>query len=379
MTALTEAGQREASPSIDSAPVVALSVIVPTFNEASNVATLVERLSAALHGIRWEVIFVDDSSPDGTADAVRAIAQRNARVRCVQRIGRRGLASACIEGALSSSAPFVAVIDGDLQHDETLLPEMFKRLSRGDLDVVIGSRYADKGGFGSWSANRIRASKLATRLAKKATRVSLSDPMSGFFMIRRDTLVALAPQMSSIGFKILLDIFASSKTPLRFEEIPYHFRARGHGDSKLEFVVLWEYAMLLIDKLVGRHIPARLISFSIIGALGVAVHLSIVYAFLLANLSFIIAQTVATFAAMTFNFLLNNLLTYSDMRLRGRKLLFGWITFVLACSVGAAANVGVAGYMFSNNQFWALSALAGIAVGTVWNFAITSIFTWKRQ
>lgn len=360
-------------------PAAELSVIVPTFNEKDNIAELVGRLDGALDGVRWEAIFVDDNSPDGTAETVRALALRDARVRCIQRIGRRGLASACVEGALSSSAPFVAVIDGDLQHDETLLPEMLRRLQKGDVDIVVGSRYADKGGFGAWNEGRVRASRFATRLARKATRVALSDPMSGFFMIRRERLTELAPRLSSVGFKILLDIFASSRTPLKFEEIPYQFRTRERGDSKLDFVVLWEYGMLLIDKMVGRYIPARLISFSIVGGVGVVAHLLIVYALLSAGATFLIAQTAAAFAAMTLNFLFNNLLTYSDMRLRGRKLFFGWITFILACSIGAAANVGVAGYMFSSDQLWAVSALAGIAVGTVWNFAITSIFTWKAR
>src|SRR5262249_19627660 len=204
-------------------PGAELSIIVPTFNERENVAELVRRLDKCLTRCSWEVIFVDDDSPDGTSNSVLEIAQRDCRVRCLQRIGRRGLSSACIEGMSASSAPYLAVIDGDLQHDETLLVPMLDVLKNGQVDIVVGSRYVSGGAFGAWDRSRANMSRAATRISRVIVRAELKDPMSGFFMIRRDVFAETVRNLSVIGFKILLDIFASSPRPLRFKELPYQF------------------------------------------------------------------------------------------------------------------------------------------------------------
>src|SRR4051812_34734056 len=167
-------------------PAPELSVVVPTFNERDNVAVLYRRLEAALAGIAWEVVFVDDNSPDGTWDVVRALARQDSRVRCIRRVGRRGLSGACIEGILASSAPYAAVIDADLQHDETRLPVMLELLQAGEADLVVGSRYVEGGSADSFNRQRAGASALATEIAKRLLGVKIADPMSGFFMIRSD-------------------------------------------------------------------------------------------------------------------------------------------------------------------------------------------------
>lgn len=357
-----------------------LSIIVPTFNEVDNLALLVEKIDAALGDIRWEVIFVDDNSPDGTAKAARAIAQADTRVRCLQRIGRRGLSSACIEGFLASSAPFLAVIDGDMQHDETKLADMFREVSGGNYDLAMGSRYVEGGGFGDWSKSRIKKSQLATRLSRMVTKADLSDPMTGFFLMRREVFEEAEPHLSSIGFKILLDLFVSYPGQLKYTEVAYEFRSRQAGESKLDTSAMWDFFMLLMDKLIGHIVPVRLVGFALVGGSGVAVHmLFLTLAFQLAGASFWTAQSVATIAAMTSNFFLNNLFTYRDRRVKGVwGLLKGWVLFVLACSIGAVSNVGVAGWLFEQDQYWLVSALAGILVGTLWNYVVTSAFIWKK-
>jgi dolichol-phosphate mannosyltransferase len=372
------APQAAASPS--PAPGAELSVVVPTFNERGNVAELLRRLEAALAGRSWEVIFVDDDSPDGTADLVRELGQRDDRVRCIQRIGRRGLSSACIEGMLSSTAPYQAVIDADLQHDETLLPRMLDALKGGDADIVVGSRYLATGGLGDWQASRARISRLATRLSRLVLHGDLTDPMSGFFMIRREAFAARVRALSGIGFKILLDLFASSAQPLRYLELPYQFRSRVAGESKLDSQAVWEYFMLLLDKLVGRFVPVRFVAFALVGTLGIGVHLVTVWLlFRGLGVGFPVSQAAATLVAITSNFALNNVLTYRDMRLRGWKWLSGWVSFLLACSVGALANVGIASYLFESSQVtWVPAALAGIVVGAVWNYAVTAVYTWHK-
>jgi len=357
-----------------------LTIVVPTFNEHDNIVPLLERLNAVLAGISWEAIFVDDDSSDGTAEAVRAAGRRDTRVRCIQRIGRRGLAGACIEGILASSAPYVAVMDADLQHDEAILPQMIEVLRGGGCDVVVGSRYVEGGGVGDWSAQRQRASSLATRLARLVTKADIADPMSGFFMLRRSVFEGVMRGLSTQGFKILLDILATANAPLRITEIPYQFRQRVAGESKLDTLVAWEFAMLLADKLVGHIVPVRFLLFAIIGGLGVFVHMGVLAAGLkLFGLAFVPAQTIAAVVAMTANFLLNNLFTYADRRLKGWRVLRGLVSFYVICSFGAAANVGVASYLFAQQQVWWVAGIAGIIVGSVWNYAVSSIFTWQNR
>lgn len=357
-----------------------LAIVVPAFNEVANVDLLVAAINRALPGVAWEVVIVDDNSPDGTAAHVRDLARREPRVRLVHRYGRRGLSSACIEGIQATTAPFIAVMDADMQHDEAILPTMLERLRQNDVDLVVGSRYAEGGGFGEWGRARTAMSQFATRLAHRLTRAPISDPMSGFFMISRDAFLDALPNLSSMGFKILLDIAASSPQPLRVDEVPYTFRLRQHGESKLDALVLWDYLQLLLDKAVGHLIPVRFISFALVGGFGLVVHFAVlIVLFQLLGFGFGRSQVAATLVATSNNFFLNNMLTYRDQRLKGGDLLRGWISFNAVCLIGAAANVGVARWLFVHQSYWALSAAAGIAVTTVWNYAMSSIFTWRRS
>lgn len=358
---------------------VELSIIVPTFNERDNIAEVVARLDRCLRGVAWEVIFVDDDSPDGTADRVREIARRDPRIRCLQRIGRRGLSSACTEGLMASSAPFLAVMDADCQHDETALPRMLDVLKAGDADIVVGSRYVDGGGIGDWNASRAKMSRFATHLSRLVIKQDLSDPMSGFFALRGDVLKPAVRRLSNIGFKILLDLVASSPQPLKLKEVPYEFRSRHAGESKMDNQAMWDYLMLLLDKLVGHVVPVRFVAFGLVGAVGVILHFTVLTTlFRGMGLSFAVSQGSATIVAMVSNFALNNALTFRDMRLKGWRWVKGLATFVLVCGLGALANVGIASYLFTRNGMWVLAALAGIVIGAVWNYAMTSIYTWNK-
>jgi len=359
---------------------IELAVVIPTLNERENVEALVERLGTALADIRWEAVFVDDDSPDGTADRLREIGQRQGNIRCVQRLGRRGLSSACIEGILASSAPFIAVMDADMQHDEALLPRMLATIKERELDIVVGTRYGANGSVGDWQRSRVAISGLASRLARLVVKAELTDPLSGFFVIARGAFAATMRNLSGQGFKILLDIFASSPRPLAFAELPFHFRRRVHGESKLDTLVAWEYLTLLLDKLAGPVIPVRFLLFAIIGGLGVLTHLSSLWlAVYPLGIGFAAGQTIATVVAMTGNFLLNNLFTYRDRRLHGRALLTGLLSFYAVCGLGAAANVGIASHLFVANHSWWLAGLGGAAIGAVWNYAMSSVFIWRSN
>jgi dolichol-phosphate mannosyltransferase len=357
-----------------------LSVVVPTFNERDNVTKLFQKLEATLSGVAWEVIFVDDNSPDGTWDVVRGLARQDSRVRCVRRIGRRGLSGACIEGILASSAPFAAVMDADLQHDETQLPKMLALLQSGQAELVVGSRYVEGGSADSFNKQRAGASALATEVAKRVLRVRVADPMSGFFMIRRDRFEELAPQLSTQGFKILLDIVATARGELRTVEVPYSFGSRLHGESKLDSLVALDFLGLVLAKLTNDAVSLRFLLFAMVGGTGLFVHLGTLYVALkLLDVPFGEAQAAGAFVAMTSNFVLNNFLTYRDQRLKGFAILRGLLAFYLVCSVGLFANVGVAFSVYKQQPIWWLAGAAGALMGVVWNYAMSGLFVWRKR
>jgi len=356
-----------------------LSVVIPTLNEAGNVEPLLQKLGVALAGVEWEAIFVDDGSTDGTPDLLTRIAQTDRRVRMIRRIGRRGLSSAVVEGALASTTPIVAVIDADLQHDERILPDLYRAIADEDHELAIGTRYAGSGSTGEWDNKRLKISRFATALASPIMKTRLSDPMSGFFAVRRDVLLEAAPNLSNVGYKILLDLVASAHRPLRVAEVGYTFGTRQSGESKLDEMVALEYVELLLDKTIGRFIPVKLVQFGAIGVLGVGVHLSILYATLIGGAAFAASQAMAVIGAMTFNFALNNRFTYRDRQLKGFAWFRGLLSFYLVCALGAVANVGIGSLVYEQYHGWALAGIAGAIVGSVWNYVASGWLTWTRR
>lgn len=357
-----------------------LSVVIPTLNEAGNVKPLLEKLGVALAGIEWEAIFVDDGSTDGTPELLSRIAQSDRRVRMVRRIGRRGLSSAVVEGALASTTPIVAVIDADLQHDERILPDLYRAIADGSHELAIGTRYCQGGSTGEWDESRLKISRFATALASPIMKTRLSDPMSGFFAVRRDVLLEAAPRLSNVGYKILLDLVASVPRPLEVAEVGYTFGTRQHGASKLDEMVALEYVELLLDKTVGRFVPVKLVQFGAVGMLGVGVHLLLLDLALNAlNLAFAWSQAAAVVGAMTFNFALNNRFTYRDRQLKGVAWIAGLLSFYLVCSLGAVANVGIGSLVYDQFHGWWMAGIAGAIVGSVWNYVASGWLTWTKR
>ena len=358
---------------------VLLSVVIPTYKERGNVAELIKRLDRTLATVAWEAVFVDDNSPDGTADAVKEIAARDPRIRCLRRVGRRGLAGACIEGMLSSCATYVAVMDADLQHDERILPEMLAKLQTGKFDLVAATRYVEGGSAGSFSESRGKISRIATRLTQRILGTSLSDPMSGFFMMRRDAFDAIAGLLSPAGFKILLDIATAGKG-LRIAEQPFVFRNRHEGESKFNVQVGLEFLGLLLAKLSNGFLEPRFIFFALVGAVGIVVNLAFFYGALFwLHDSFNIAKSIGTFCAVVSNFLLNNGLTYRDRRLRGLHMLWGFLGFCVISAVGAVTDIGLASQLYAGHEVWWVAGLAGAVMGVLWNYAMSSMFIWRTR
>lgn len=357
-----------------------LSVIIPTLNEHDNLLPLLAQLDEALAGIAWEAIIVDDDSKDGTPELARTLAVSRGNLRVIQRIGRDGLASACTEGMMSSIAPYFIVLDADMQHDASIIPRMLEVIREGKTDIVVGSRHVAGGDMGDFASHRQQLSSLGTRLAHMLLKVPLSDPMSGFFMVRADFFRAAVHRLSNIGFKILLDLVVSSPTTPRILELPYTFGTRAHGQSKLSMRVALNYLELIADKTIGRYIPIRFLIFVAVGTLGVFLHLgALSLLFVRMAIPFYLSQVTATFFAMTTNFVLNNKITYRDRQLTGKAFFWGLLSFYAACGLGAAANFAVADMLFSHSVYWLAAGFLGAIVGSVWNYVVTSTFTWRNK
>ncbi len=361
-------------------PAPELTIVVPTFNEHANIPLLVERLSHLLTSCDWEVIFVDDNSPDGTATSARTIGEQDSRVRCIRRIGRRGLAGACLEGMLASQARYVAVMDADLQHDEGLLVPMLEALRAGRADVAVASRYLYGGSAAGLSKQRSRVSRGSNAIVRLLLGIELTDPMSGHFMIGREAFEAIAPALSSQGFKILLDILATARGSLRTIELPSAFRERQHGESKLDSKIALDFAALVTAKLTHDAVSARFLLFCLVGFTGLGIHLSILSALLMSSdVSFGVAQAFATVGAIAWNFVLNNLFTYRDQRLTGWHFLTGLIRFQVICAIGAISNVGIATWIYDYHEVWWIAGLGGALIGTVWNFVVSAALVWRQR
>jgi dolichol-phosphate mannosyltransferase len=338
-----------------------------------------DRLISTLTDISWELIVVDDNSPDGTAELAYSLSAKDTRIRCIKRFGRRGLSSACIEGMLSASATYLAVIDADLQHDESLLPDMLTALKSGHTELVVASRYLINANNHALSRNRQILSRLGGVLARRVTHIKLTDPMSGFFMITRTLFHETAADLSGRGFKVLLDIVTASPRPVQLLELPFEIRVRKFGSSKLDTNVAYEYLLLLIDKLIGRYVPIEFILFIIVVGLSAIFHLGILGAFYLSgSTTFLMAQLIATVTATLLTYALKNIFTHRDNRLIGVNYCFGLLKFITACLIGAAVNLSIAVQLFSSGLSWWLSGLLGMVISAVWNYAVTRVVVWRK-
>ena len=355
-----------------------LTVVVPAYRERENIPALLAALESSLEGRDWETIIVVDDALDGSEALVRERAQVDHRVRCLHRIGRRGLASACVEGMLASSAPYIAVMDADLQHDETLVPQLLETARRQQADLAVASRYMAGGSTGGLAPSRVRVSRMASSLSASLCE-GLTDPMSGFFVVRRAFLDRVVRNLYGRGFKILLDLIAAARGDIRIVELPYRMRSREHGESKLGARVVAEFFMLLLYHMMGRLLPARFFLFAAVGATGVGVHLFALWLLFAASGHFLLSQALATWVAMTSNFVLNNVITYGDQRLRGRAAWRGLLTFYAACGVGALINLAIADWLFLKSTPYWVAGLGGALIAALWNFFTTASFTWGAR
>ena len=355
-----------------------VAVVVPVFREADNIASLVSELHQHLTAYDWEVIFVDDDSDDGTAEVVRSYARTNERVRLVLRVHERGLATAGIAGMLTTKSRCIVLMDGDGQHDPRYIPDLIGPIARKEADIVSAARAVGQLDEAALNLRRRNLSIFANWLAGVFIGRAVIDPMSGFFAINAEVFNRSVRGLSTGGFKLLLDLLISNPR-MRHREIPFEFRQRRAGESKLDLANAWDLVCFLISKAVGSVLPPRLISFALVGASGVLVHFSVLYPIIWSGLPFTIAQLIAAFAASAWNFGLNNFLTFRDRQLTHWRLLPGFTKYIAIASVGIVANVAVASATFNSFRgFIALSALAGIAIDAVWKYFMSNLLVWRN-
>jgi dolichol-phosphate mannosyltransferase len=353
-----------------------VSVVVPTYNEAGNIPMIYDSLAEALAGRAWELVIVDDDSPDGTADAARALSLKHDNVRCIQRVQDRGLASAVHWGVQAAHGEAIVVMDGDLQHEPALIPQMLDALQAGH-DIVSGSRFM-KGAAPGLSDLRRRLSDWGNRLTNRFLGTALSDPLTGFFATSRRLFLDSIPQMQADGFKVFFDLVYHNRR-VTIRELPFEFQPRRHGESKLQLYVLWLLACDIVSKLSRGMLPPRLVSFVGVGLIGSIFHFSILYASMGMGAVFWMAQAIATVVAMVFNFTINNVLTYSDDRLRGAAFYKGLLLYSLIASVGIVANVSTAQITYiSLKGHTFIAASTGLVIDVIWRFVVSNRLIWGR-
>ncbi len=361
-----------------------LSLILPTYNESESLPVLLPKLAAALKGLEFEVIVVDDDSPDRTWEVAQKLSAGMPQLRVIRRVGRRGLSSAVIEGFLSARGSVLAVADADGQHDLGILPKLDAAV-REKGGVAIGSRYAEGGSVGEWDERRHALSRAGTRMAIALCKVEVKDPMSGFFAIDRSLFERTFPRLNPKGFKILLDVLIHIPADTPVSEVPFTFGVRERGESKLSRRVQIEFLEYLYDATVGRYVPLTFLKYAMVGALGVVVHLAayvVVSRFVLHQadvdvLGFPLALVAGMEAAIVFNFLLNNSWTFSSAKLRGWRAVAGFLRFNLACAVGAFANYAVTLHLRGQGSPELLSVAVGAFLGMIWNYTMSRMVTWR--
>ncbi len=356
----------------------ALTIILPSYNEAANIPLIVDKIAAVLAGVSHEIIVVDDNSPDGTAAVTRELSTKYPYLRCIRRVGRRGLSGACIEGMMAASAPVIVVMDADMQHDETILPIMLAEINAG-ADLVVGTRYKSGGSAGQgFSSTRARGSELATWLSGMITGNLLSDPMSGFFMLTRKVADRVANEASAQGFKILFDLVSRIGSSLVIKEVPFTFKERQLGESKLGTLVTLQFLGLLVSRLTRGLVPVQFLLFALVGLSGLAVHMGVLYYLTgYAGWDFTRSQIAATLVAMTTNFVINNNLTYAHKKLRGISFFTGLLSFCAVCSLGGLANISISTQVFQWKSSVGIAGLAGALMSSVFNYSVTKLVTWR--
>jgi len=349
-----------------------VSVIVPTYNERENLAELVDRIGKALSGRDYEVIIVDDNSPDGTWRLAEKLSQKYP-IRVIRRTRERGLSSAVIRGFKEANGDVFVVMDADLQHPPEVIPKLLKAIESG-ADVAIASRYIEGGGVKNWYWYRKLISKAAIMISRVALpRIrNIKDPMSGFFAVRKEVVDGI--ELNPIGFKILLEILIKGKYS-KVMEVPFVFGLRKAGKSKLSGKTMINYVKHVLRLMKWSGELDRLVKFSIVGTSGILVNEGILYGLVrFFGWNKILANIPATELAILNNFLWNDLWTFKD--LRKKPLLKRLFSFHVAALLGAGVQLAVYTLLLYIGIYYLIANLVGIGLSFVVRFLFNREVTW---
>lgn len=357
-----------------------LSVILPTYNESENLPILLDRLETHLRDFNYEIIVVDDNSPDGTWRIAEDRAAASPRIRSLRRIDERGLSSAVVAGMQMAEGRVFAVMDSDLQHDETALIDIVSPILDGDADIALGSREADGGSYGEWGRWRRFVSWTGKQLARRMLGITVDDPMSGYFAVSRERFDEVADAINPKGFKILLEFLARGPRP-RAVEVGYEFRDRVHGTTKLTGSVVGAYLLALLDLVFGRMVSATFTAYALVGALGVGVRFGAFSA--LSSVGVAAAAIIAIELSVLTNYWLNNRFTFAEQRRRGRNLVTGLVPFHLIAAHGIVVQIGlIAAFGKAGPELLDAGIglqLLGILVATTGNYFLNRTITWRQR
>ncbi len=361
-----------------------ISIVIPTFNEVENIIPLLKNLTSLVNHFEYEIIVVDDDSPDGTSDEVNKYMKLNKRIKLITRIGRSGLSSAIKEGLIFAQGKYLLVLDGDGQHDPSFILQMLEEIKKNKSDIIIGSRFLNTSTLEGLSNKRSLGSKIANKFARISLHRNyskLTDYLSGCFCLEKEITKKFIRKIEINGFKFLYELLSLSKGKLVVNEVPLIFKERRFGNSKLDVAIVWDFLISIIHNLTLRLLPRRAISFGLVGISGVFVQLFItsflVEIFLI---DFYNALPFAVVFAATSNFLINNQVTFRSDRLKNKALLTGLLKFLIVASLPVIANVGIttAFYKYISADTF-IAQIAGIAIVYAWNYLASSSFVWKKS
>jgi len=360
-----------------------ISVIIPTYNEYKNLPNILDQLLNLETIFEKEIIIVDDNSSDGTQNLARSYSQNDRRIRLISRLGRSGLSSAIKEGCLCASGDLIVIMDADGQHEPKSILNGLKKFDNKNIDITIGSRFLDESIIKGLSSKRESGSSIANFLARftlHSRYKKLTDYMTGFIILKRNSCIKYIEKIDVNGFKFLYELLSLSKGKLTVIEIPLVFGFREFGQSKLDLAVIWDFLISLIHNFFGRIIPRRAFSFALVGLIGVFVQMFVIYFLLwVTDFDFEKVLPIGVILAATSNYTINNILTFRSNKLSGKNFYFGLFKFLLVASLPIIANIGVVNLFYkqlSSNTFSA--QIAGILVVFIWNYAASSRVVWNN-
>ena len=357
-----------------------LSIIIPTFNEAESIINLLIEIESIMEESQaFEIIVVDDNSPDNTYEIIQNYILDNNKlfISVIKRTWSKGLSSAVIEGSALAKFSYIAVMDGDGQHDPNDLKMLFREMLKSNKDIAIGSRFLNSKNSDSLSKKRNLISIVGNSFSSLILKKKLSDPLSGFFVVKSSLLKNNSKKLYKEGFKILFDILMISKNASVLER-QINFRERSAGTSKLNFSTVLSLIGQILENYTYRIFPSSFFVFSFIGSFGVLIHLSILYSMLAISMGYIHANFIGTIGALISNYFLNNFFTFNNLHRTSKERLKGLVRYAIVNSLSILANIGIAAQLYIQEFSILLSTAAGIFAGIILNYLLRKNLVFKN-